>query len=169
VSGITNWETFSYSSIPTLSNETWNAATCDFAADGYRLPTEAEWEYLARGGNNGIPATQTTYSGSNSLDTVGWYVDNSSGAAHEVKNKTKNSLDIHDMSGNVWELCWDWYSETIPNSTSSVGVSTGSDRVVRGGSWSNAATACTVATRWAAPEGFAINDCIGFRVVRTVQ
>jgi formylglycine-generating enzyme required for sulfatase activity len=172
VSGITNWATFSYGSIPTSNNETWNAATCDFNANGYRLPTDAEWEYIARGGNNGIPTTQTTYSGNNTISNVAWYGLNggtSGGTAHVVKGKTPNSRGVYDMSGNVWELCWDWYSTSITTSTSSTGVSEGTDRVVRGGSWSNAANACTVATRWAAPENFVANDCIGFRVVRTAQ
>ena len=172
VSGVANWATFSYSSIPTSNNETWNEATCDFNANGYRLPTEAEWEYIARGGNNGIPTTQYTYSGSNTISNVAWYGlngGNSGGTAHVVKGKTPNSRGVYDMSGNVWELCWDWYSTSITTSTSSTGVPNGTDRVVRGGSWSNSESDCTVATRWNAPENFSINDCIGFRVVRTAQ
>ena len=116
VSGITDWQNLAYSDIPTELDTTWNAVTCDFSANGYRLPTEAEWEYLACGGNNGIPSTQTTYSGSNSIDEVAWYKDNSGGKTHEVKRKEPNSLGIYDMTGNVWELCWD--DRYVPNSTS---------------------------------------------------
>lgn len=81
--------------------ESWNNCICDFTKNGYRLPTEAEWEYLARGGQNFI------YSGSNDLDEVGWALENSDGKLHKGKLKKANNYGLYDMSGNVRELCWD--------------------------------------------------------------
>ncbi len=127
-----------WGTVPTSSNSTWNSATCDFAANGYRLPTEAEWEYLARGGNL-TNSGQTTYSGSNTIGSVAWYDDNSGSKTHEVKKKAANALGLYDMSGNVNEWCWDWEDgylyDPVSTSTPSTGVATGSNRVFRGGSW----------------------------------
>ena len=112
----------------------------------FRLPTEAEWEYAARGGNKA--ATQTLYSGSNTIGDVAWYWDNSSSCIHEVAEKSANALGLYDMSGNVWELCNDWYSSYSSSSqTDPTGPSSGSTLVLRGGSWSNYATGCRVAYR----------------------
>ncbi len=96
---------------PNSTNTTWdNGISFDTTANGYRLPTDAEWEYIARGGNNGIPSPQYTYSGSNTIGDVAWYKGNSGNVAHVVKGKAANTLGIYDMTGNVWEWCWDWYS-----------------------------------------------------------
>nr|MCR4714558.1 formylglycine-generating enzyme family protein [Treponemataceae bacterium] len=158
-----------WGAVPTPDNPTnsatWNAVTCDFSANGYRLPTEAEWEYLARSGNNGIPTTQTTYSGSNTVGNVAWYHDNSGNKSHEVKKKTANSLGLYDMSGNVWEWCWDWLGD-ITSNTPATGVSSGSARVSRGGSWYNNASYSAVSYR---NSNNPLNQysSAGFRVVRT--
>ena len=85
---------------------TWFNATCDFQANGYRLPTSAEWEYAARGGN-GLSGFQYQYSGSDVIDEVAWYKSNSNNMTHEVKTKQPNELGLYDMSGNVWEWIWD--------------------------------------------------------------
>ena len=108
----------------------------------FRLPTEAEWEYAARGGNK---TTQTLYSGSNAIDDVAWY---SSSNAYIVAGKKANALGLYDMSGNVWEWCNDWYgSYSSGVQTDPTGPSSGSGRVLRGGSWNYYATSCRIANR----------------------
>ena len=109
----------------------------------FRLPTEAEWEFAARGGNKG-KNNNYKYSGSNSIDAVAWYRDNSNKQTHPVKQKQPNELGIYDMTGNVWEWCNDWY-ENYPtvSRTNPQGPSSGSYRVLRGGSWHGGAVDCS--------------------------
>ena len=101
----------------------------------FRLPTEAEWEYAARGGKYSKDYVYK-YSGSNDADEVAWYYDNSGDETHPVKTKKANKLGLYDMSGNVWEWCNDWYGSYQSNSrTNPTGPSEGEYRVLRGGSW----------------------------------
>ncbi len=145
-----------------------NNVTCNWSANGYRLPTEAEWEYAARGGNK---SKGYTYSGSNIVGNVAWYDSNSSSQTHDVGTKAPNELGIYDMSGNVWEWCWDWYdSSYYSNSPKNdpKGANSGSDRVVRGGSWYLNDFGCRVAYRVYSSPGFG-NGGLGLRVLRTIQ
>ena len=111
----------------------------------FRLPTEAEWEFAARGGNKN---RGYQYSGSNVLSDVAWYADNSGSKTHNVGAKAPNELGIYDMSGNVWEWCQDWKkSYSSSPQTNPKGPSSGSSRVYRGGSWILSARGCRVASR----------------------
>jgi len=146
----------------------WSKGTvaCDFQANGYRLPTEAEWEYAACGGTK---SKGYIYSGTNDIGTVAWYGGNSGSNTHEVGTKFANELGIFDMSGNVWEWCWDWYDggyyETSPASDPKGPVS-GSYRVLRGGSWYDRSRDCRVTFRNNGYPGLRLN--YGLRLVRTI-
>jgi formylglycine-generating enzyme required for sulfatase activity len=146
---------------------TWNRE-----ADGYRLPTEAEWEYAAKGGDES--PGDFVFPGTNTQAEVAWYAVNSGGTTHTVGTKEPNSLGLYDMSGNVWEWCWDWYGDyvaTIPsNPTTSqsnpTGAYVGSRRVVRGGSWYDSAAYIRSSYRNSyVPSNWSIG--IGFRIVRS--
>jgi formylglycine-generating enzyme required for sulfatase activity len=141
-----------------------DSISCDFNASGYRLPTEAEWEYAARGGNKDSMSYE--YSGGNSVDALSWYSSNSGSRTHTVGTKAPNSLGLYDMSGNVWEWCWDWYGNYSSGSqTDPRGASSGTYRVLRGGSWSYGAGNLRSAYRSDYTPSYR-NYNLGFRLVR---
>jgi len=126
-----------------------NQLLSDQLPEGYkfRMPTEAQWEYAARGGKK---SKGYLFSGSDIIDEVAWYDANSEGIAHEVGTKIKNELGIYDMSGNVWEWCRDRYSETYYRNSPAInpkGPDKGTEYVLRGGSWEQNEWACRIATR----------------------
>ncbi|MEI8095975.1 MAG: SUMF1/EgtB/PvdO family nonheme iron enzyme [Spirochaetales bacterium] len=140
------------------------AVTTSAKATGYRLPTEAQWEFAARGG---AKSQGSTYAGSSDLETVAWYGDNSD-KTHSVATKAPNELGLFDLSGNVWEWCQDWYGAYLAKAqTDPAGAASGSNRVLRGGSWGNNASFATVSSRLYNYGGPGYQDgYIGFRVVR---
>jgi formylglycine-generating enzyme required for sulfatase activity len=151
-----------------VSCVTWNEAVA-FAKwlsekndDGiaFRLPTEAEWEFACRSGGE-----NQRYCGGDDIDSFAWYSNNSGSTTHTVGTKAANGLELHDMSGNVWEYCQDWYGNySQETKTNPMGPDQGSDRVLRGGSWFNDARDCRSSNRdGGSPEPrLALN---GFRLV----
>lgn len=121
----------------------------DSNADGYRLPTDAEWEYACRAGDDRVRYGE--------LDAIAWYRGNSNDALHEVGQKAPNAWGLHDMIGNVWEWCWDLYDKEVY----------GSYRIFRGGGWFDQHWGCTAASRRRSHPTFQIDD-LGFRLARTV-
>ena len=131
----------------------------------YRLPTEAEWEYAARGGRE---SRGYRYAGSHGLSRVGWYNENSGGRTHPVGQKQPNELGLYDMSGNAWEWVQDWYGAYPRGAvTDPRGLSTGASRAARGGSWHDSAHYARAANRGGASPGRRVNDR-GFRLARTL-
>ena len=143
----------------------WNLATCGFTANVYRLPTDAEWELAARGGKE----STYTYAGSNDIDEVAWYTSNTNDTGtRDVKTKKANAYGLYDMSGNIYEWCWDWYG-SISSGTPDTGPASGSGgRCIRGGYWSDNANNAQVAYRSISGPYFRYNLC-GFRLVRNAN
>ena len=152
-----------------IVNVSWDDAVgyCGWLSDKtgkmYSLPTEAQWEYAARGGSQ---SKGFEYSGGESMDMVGWFEPNSNKQTQPVAQKRANELGLYDMSGNIWEWCQDWYgaydaaAQTGPRDAK-LG---GNNRMLRGGGWNSAATRCRVARRDFEPPGYRYNYD-GFRVV----
>jgi len=144
--------------VPTLSNDDWNNVAIDADANGWRMPSEYEWEFAAKGGRKSAGYTGTEadtyfiYSGSNDMDEVAWYYENSNDRTHEVGGKKANELGLYDMSGNVYEWCFDKFA---PNREI---------RVVRGGSWDGKAVYVRSANAFHPRDQ---RDIIGFRLVRS--
>jgi formylglycine-generating enzyme required for sulfatase activity len=170
ISGSTN--PADWGSVPTSSNSTWNAVTIVAGSTGYRLPTEAQWEYAAKGGD-GSPGNYT-YAGSNTIGDVAWYWNNipsqtsgnSGYGTQPVGTKQPNGLGLYDMSGNVWEWCWDWYSSyTSGAQTDPAGAASGSYRVARGGCWDGNASYARSVSRLNFYPGDRYQS-YGFRLVR---
>ncbi len=134
--------------------------------EGFRLPTEAEWEFAARGGKD-FAHNRLEYAGSDNLDAVGWYDKNNDYETKPVGLKFPNELGIYDMSGNVWEWCWDWYDGDFyakRDTSNPVNWKKGSLRVLRGGSWDHDADLSQLALRHGRKPG-SESHFIGFRMV----
>ncbi|MCL2411130.1 MAG: formylglycine-generating enzyme family protein, partial [Treponema sp.] len=154
-----------WGAVPTSSNTRWNNVRVVTGSTGYRLPTEAQWEFAAKGGNT---ADRYTFSGSNTADDVAWHWNNSGSSPRMVGLLAANGLGIHDMSGNVWELVWDWNGGRPPAGTEvddPTGAPSGTFRVSRGGSWNNSAVFTRSVHRGNTDPNNRGNN-IGFRLVR---
>jgi formylglycine-generating enzyme required for sulfatase activity len=158
-----------WGAVPTSSNATWNTVEIVSGSNGYRLPTEAQWEYAAKGGN-GSPGNYI-YSRSDTVGDVAWYSGNSDSKTHEVGKKSPNGLGLYNMSGNVYEWCWDWYgdysSESQEDPDGPVGPSDSQYRyrVARGGSYADLEENVRSAHRFHRSPSER-NPIVGFRLVR---
>lgn len=143
-----------------------DSVMADLMADGFRLPTEAEWEYAAAWG---ISTQKSVYAGAGSLGVLGWYSGNAMRRVHPVAQKQANLLGIYDLSGNVWEWCHDWYDknyyEQAKGAANPAGPVAGEVRVLRGGSWNNSGKHCRIANRTSRFPDFR-DGSVGFRVAR---
>ena len=142
-----------------------STGACDYDKNGFRLPTEAEWEFACRAGAG---SEYNTGNGESALARAGWYAQNSSEKTHAVAQKSANSLGLYDMHGNVWEWTNDWYSERsyeIASAENPIGAASGKNRVLRGGGWLDYPRDCTSSKRREYDPGKNYSD-IGFRIVR---
>jgi formylglycine-generating enzyme len=148
-----------------------DAVVFDYSGQGYRLPTGVEWEIAARGGNPGISGGtyDTLYAGSNTMGDVAWYVDNSGDVTHQVGTRDPNELFIHDLSGNAFEFCWDWFEGSYPSTViDPVGEAVVQEqRMLRGGAY-NSDTTYTVMVRYGINPDIE-NYYIGFRIARNLN
>ncbi len=139
--------------------------SCNFEADGYRLPTEAEWEFAAK-------ARQRydfhSYSGSDDPDEVGWHNGNSDAQLHRGGTKKANKLGLYDLSGNLYEWVWNWYAPYSYRHDPATGPDKGTDKVIRGGSWYHSSSEMRVTNRFHA-KPFVKTNYIGFRLVRSAN
>ncbi len=148
----------------------WNKIQIFNSVTGLRLPTEAEWEYAYRAGTttafHSYPAQPSGFNDDTLLDNIAWYTSNSGNRTHAVGGKLANGLGLHDMSGNVWEWCQDWYEPYSSGSvTNPTGPATGSSRLLRGGSYHNFSDSCRASRRLNFTPGSFYNGA-GFRVAR---
>jgi formylglycine-generating enzyme required for sulfatase activity len=157
-----------WGNVPTTDNDAkWDAAVIVANSTGYRLPTEAQWEYACRAGkaaafNDG----NNDYRDRAKVEAVGWFDSNSGNRTHQVGLKTANAWGLYDMHGNVWEWCWDWYKADITTDTTDpLGASSGGDRVGRGGLWGASARYARSAWRSRVSPSCRNID-LGFRLVR---
>ena len=170
---------YEYSDSPSRPVEqvSWNmiasGSTSFMSLTGLRLPKEAEWEYAYRAATttayHSYPAQPTGFNDDTLLGSIAWYSINSGGQTHVVGGKFANAFGLHDMSGNVWEWCQDWYSSTYYASsplTNPTGPTTGTSRLLRGGSWVAVSYLCRASLRVGDTPGSIDND-YGFRVART--
>jgi formylglycine-generating enzyme required for sulfatase activity len=166
ISGST--DTAVWGTVPINYDETWDAAVMVSGANGYRLPTEAEWEYACRAGTETAWYTSNTEAGPPHLNTAAWYSDNAASKTHEVGLKTPNAWGLYDMHGNVYEWCWDWYVDDYPSGaqTDPDGAVAGTGRVARGGDWSCPAQYLRFAFRGSGDPSI-LYFIFGFRVVRS--
>lgn len=183
VNGVDETDTSKWDSIPDAKDSIWENVKCEWNANGYRIPTEAEWEYAARAGNNATDGT--LYSGTtdvNELEKFAWYgkssVNNRSGLI-EVKSLEPNEYGLYDMSGNAWEMVWDIYKKYSEEDATDphVDTSRNSSIVIRGGGYAHGEDCCDVRKRvsWHSYENYEVttpknaNYALGLRVVRTVD
>lgn len=147
----------------------WQSVSCDLTKNGYRLPTAAEWEFAARGGDQSAEAWNYTYAGSNNIGDVAWYKDNSDGISHEVGKKNPNSLGLYDMSGNCWEFCWDitFNGPSAETVIDPMGESTTNYRSRPSGSYSDSANDAKVVQRYSDAAGVYAYTNNGFRLARS--